>query len=917
MTREQIAAELTTLRERVAQLENELEALRREQNSPKSEEANYRSLFEETSDGIFFTSREGKILHCNQALADLLGYPLKDLMQSDVVEFYRDPADRVVYQEVVERDGRVKDYQAKLKRKDGTPVECSITATVRWDTGGKVMGYQGIVRDMTVRNRLEQELTSGREQLRVLIEDAPDGIYLTDLRGVFLEANRAAESLFGKERSHLLGNSVLKLSVVPAQQLPRAAKLLAENALGYPTGPDEFQLRTIDGKHVVAEIRTYPVTLQEQVLVLGLARDVTRRKAAEEALRESEEHFRAVAESAAEAVITANERGRIRFWNPAACDMFGYGEEEVLGVAMGILLSERLRGQHATDLGRIMSGGADHLCGRTVELHAIRKDGSEFPIELSLSSWYQGRQKCYTAIVRDISERKQAEGALELERAYFEGLFRGSPEGLVLLDSQSRVIRQNDEFTRMFGYEPEETAGRSLDKLLAPSDLRDEAASFTEQAVMGQRLSVETVRKAKDGRLIDVSVLVAPIEIEGRQVALIAVYRDITDRKRAEEVGIEMRKLDSLSVMAGGIAHDFNNLLVSMLGNAELALMDLEENNPVRDSLASIQKAAQRATDLTGQMLAYSGKGKFNVQPLDVSSLVEEMKRWLKTGPNDVANVRYDLATNPPKFLGDSAQIREVVSALFDNALEALEGRAGTVTISTGVEQFDRAFLSDAHLADGLEEGAYVSIRVADTGTGMDEATKKKIFDPFFSTRFTGRGLGLAATLGIVRGHGGTMHVDTDLGTGTTVTALFPISLNRQEGEEQSKAGRVEEWRGRGLILIVDDEDSVRSVTRAVLERWGFSVVGAADGQEGVEVFRERQEDISAVLLDYTMPQMNGDVTFLEMHKLNPRVPVILMSGYAEEDAIDTIPGEGLAGFLHKPFQPIALMQKLKEVLAS
>ncbi len=762
---------------------------------------------------------------------------------------------------------------------------------------------------------LEKELSNNRERLGILFEHAPDAVYLNDLKGVFIDANKAAAELIGCPRDELLGLSMLESGLLTAKQLPLAAKLLAENALGKVAGPAELRLNRKDGSQIVVEIRSYPVRLPEGVVVMGIARDITRRDAVESALRESEEQLRAVVESAADAVVMGDHRARIRVWNEAACNIFGYAEGEVVGEPMEMLIPERHRGRGDSAFGRILAGCGDHLLGRTFELEGLHKDGREFPLEMSVSAWRHGPNMRFTAIIRDVSERKAAERALELERAYFEELFHSSPEGIVLIDETSRILRQNEEFTEMFGFGPEETRGKCVDDLLAPEELRDTAKFLTKRAVAKENISVETVRKTKSGRSIDVSILAAPIRIVEENVAVLAIYRDITEQKRAEEVVREMQKLDSLSVMAGGIAHDFNNLLVSVLGNAELALMDLDPDDPTRELIESIERSAHRATDLTSQMLAYSGKGKFQVAPLDPSALIEDMKKWLKVGSNKSALVSYNLPSGLPRFDGDSAQIRQAVSAVFTNAIEALEDQPGQITVSTGVESLDRFMLAEAHLADDLPEGEYVFIRVSDTGKGIDEETRKRMFDPFFSTRFTGRGLGLPAALGIMRGHDGTLHVETEDGSGTTVTAYFPIA-EASEAADSTSAGRaIDTWKGTGTVLVVDDEAEVRSVAQAVLEKWGFHVVQAADGREAVEVFHRQADDIEAVLLDFTMPQMNGDEAFLEMHRRNPEVPVILMSGFAEEDAVSDFSERGLAGFIHKPFHPTVLVEKLKLVL--
>lgn len=403
-----------------------------------------------------------------------------------------------------------------------------------------------------------------------------------------------------------------------------------------------------------------------------------------------------------------------------------------------------------------------------------------------------------------------------------------------------------------------------------------------------------------------------------RGEALAAAHRAVLQAQQEaqaiERKLLETQKLESLGVLAGGIAHDFNNLLVAILGNASLALLDLPSNSPAYESIQQIEIAAQRAADLTRQMLAYAGKGRFIVERIDLNAVVKEMTSLLEVSiPKHVA-VHYQLTTPLPEVEADVTQIRQVVMNLVVNAAEAIGEQAGAITVTTGIYQVDRSSSANASSLHDLVEGAYVYLAVSDTGTGMTVETQAQIFDPFFTTKFTGRGLGLAAVLGIARGHKGTVKVESEVGHGSTFTFLLPVSTGRA-ADKAPQQPVITSWHGRGKILIVDDEPTVRTVTKQMLTKFGLSTLEAGDGFTGLEILRSYSDEISCVLLDMTMPQMNGEATFRLMRQIKPNVRIILMSGYNEQEVTGHFADKGLAGFLHKPFTAHELRAKLQAAI--
>ena len=385
-------------------------------------------------------------------------------------------------------------------------------------------------------------------------------------------------------------------------------------------------------------------------------------------------------------------------------------------------------------------------------------------------------------------------------------------------------------------------------------------------------------------------------------------------RKNLEKQVQHGEKLKSLGILAGGIAHDFNNLLAAVIGFADLALEDLPAESRSRRSIEEVVAAGERAAELTRQMLAYSGKGRFEVRVLDLSQVVAELDNLMRAAVSKKAVLQYDLAEDLPDVEADASQIQQVLMNFATNASDAIGETDGTITVKTAVMAADRDYLSQTCLDDELAEGDYVFLEVRDSGCGMDRDTAGKIFDPFFTTKFSGRGLGLAAVLGIVRGHGGAIKVSSQPGSGTTFRVLFPCSKKAAK-KSQSTSTSFNAQRGHGTILVVDDEEDVRKMATKMLERHGFSVVAAKDGTDAVEVFRNSGDMIDAVLLDLTMPHMDGAETSRELRRIRPDVRIILSSGYHEQDAIRRFDGQQRAVFLQKPYRGKKLVQVVHAAL--
>ena len=539
------------------------------------------------------------------------------------------------------------------------------------------------------------------------------------------------------------------------------------------------------------------------------------------------------------------------------------------------------------------------------------------------------------SIYDDITDRKRAEQEHRRAGEFMQTVIDGSPESLMVINRDHTIALANRIVREMAGGKDPVAAGLTCHQIshksATPCACDEHRCPMKDVIETRATVMVEHIHYDARGREVYVEIIAAPIfDEQGEVVQIIESARDITKRKRTEEERLSLerqvqhaQKLESLGVLAGGIAHDFNNLLMAILGNADLALDQLSPHAPARENIKEIEKASKRAAELARQMLAYSGKGQFVIEPINLNEFVEEMAHLLEVSISKRVVLKYNFADNLPTFDGDASQIRQIIMNLITNASEAIGDKSGVIALSTGAMDCDRAYLNSvneilrAGLDEPLPEGAYTCLEVADTGCGMDKATIEKIFDPFFTTKFAGRGLGMSAVLGIVRGHKGAIKIYSEVGKGTTFKLLFPANelSENSAAARKSDEGAAKDWQGKGTILIADDEETVCAVGKQMLIRMGFDVLTAPDGREALKLFREHADEIVCVLLDLTMPHMNGEEAFREMRRVRSDVTVILCSGYNEQDATQRFAGKGLASFLQKPYNMAALKEKLVEVL--
>lgn len=896
-----------------------------------------RTIIDAVPDPIFCKDKDSRFLLTNRANAEMFGYELGQEIGKTVFDIPGLRENAAKYQADDERVLRTGDSvinrEEPYERPDGTK-GCFLTSKypIR-DAHGNILGLVGIARDITIRRAAERKLADERQMLKTLVDAIPDPLFFKDRSGKHLLYNRANAELFGLTDANYIGKTVFELPIPP----DHAESYQEDDARVLNTGepvvnreePYKRQDRT-PGWFLTSK---FPLKdANDQIVgLVGICRDITARREAERKLSEERNFLQTLIDAIPDLIFFKDREGRHIHINASDRRIFGVGDEYVGKTVHEWPIPSEHADIYAEDDRHVFETG-NAIYNR--EEPFVRHDGTPgwlLTSKLPLRS-AAGEIIGLVGIARDVTDLKQEREELEGARQRLVDHVENSPLAIIEWLPDFRVQRWGGRSQDIFGWTPDEVEGKHFSDW--PFVYADDAASVG--GVVSRLLSGEEQRNicrnrnlTKSGEVVHCvwhnSVL---RDSENRIVSIFSFVQNITDQIRAQEqaqradqerMAIERKlqeaqKLESLGLLAGGIAHDFNNLLTSVIGNASLAAIEVDPTSSAATSLEQIQLAATRAAELCQQMLAYSGKGRFVVKRVDLNQLITETTSLIHASISKTSSLGLNLAPMLPSVLADEAQMRQIIMNLVINASEALSDRSGAIRVSTGVMRVTRNWLFRAHLAPELPEDDYVFLEVADTGCGMSAEVRGRIFDPFFTTKFTGRGLGLAAVLGIVRGHGGALRVESEQERGTTIRVVFPKAAGELE-IPAAPGERTTGWRGSGTVLVVDDEETVRRVTTRMLKSLGFEVELAVDGLDGVHQFEVLGDQIRLVLLDLTMPRMDGEAAFREFRKMNPNVPVILMSGFNEQEVVSHFGASGLAGFLQKPFTVSMMEAKLHEAL--
>ncbi|NLF58140.1 MAG: PAS domain S-box protein [Candidatus Hydrogenedens sp.] len=807
----------------------------------------------------------------------------------------------------------------------------------------------GMLRDELAGTR--GQLEKSRDELRAIYENAPVMMCLLDRTRNIIYANHAFKAFTGVDDDQLV--------------MSRACGVLGcINALDDPRGcghgrncADCNVRRAMEEVLATGESRRgieYKTTLvrngesDEVVMLASIARlstggahnlllcleDITERTRAEEFARCQEERLRLAMEATSDGFWEWDVTSGNAVFSPRMYEMLGHTPDSLNADAAtwAQLMHPDERSDAREKVRSFSRSGEEYYHS---ENRFLSKSGGWRWIMCRgrvVERTPQGGPLRLVGTSTDITERKLAEEALRESEELFKGLADSIGNVAVHSFSAEGIIRYwNQASEKVYGYTAEEALGKDIYALIIPEDVRDESRSaLREWAKLGLPIPpLELLLQRKDGSPVPIMSSYAILRRPGCESEFFCMDMDLTEQKEAqaalresearrlesERRLLHAQKLESLGVLAGGIAHDFNNLLMAVLGNVELSMEMLSPLSPALDGLREAMNAARRAVDLTRQMLAYSGRGQFMLVHLDLNELVRENAHMLRAAISKNVTMNLQAGDALPPILADPGQLQQVVMNLITNASEAVGEKPGIVRLATGTMECDAAYLAKSRLAPP-EPGRYVWLEVADTGCGMERETVERLFDPFFTTKFTGRGLGMSAVQGIIKGHRGAIMVDSTPERGSTIRVLFPAAHVEPAPKPQKASGTGREPAVfSGTVLVVDDEELVLKLGGSMLGRLGFSVLSATNGGEAVDIYREKGRDITAVLLDLTMPVMDGVATLRALREVNPEVRVILCSGFTKNEVTSRFPLEGLSGFLQKPYHLKALQAELGRVL--
>lgn len=829
------------------------------------------------------------------------------------------------------------------------------------DTLDALASVADLISQAIERKRAEEALGESEERYRLLFESNPQPMWVYDLETLaFLAVNNSAVAHYGYSQDEFLSMTIRDIR--PPEDVLALYGVVDAARDGAGKAGTWRHVRK-NGSLLQVEITSHSLIFDGRRAELILANDITERMQAEDALRESEARKRGILESAMDCIITMDHEGLVVDWNPAAETTFGYSQKEVTGKCMAdFIIPPHLREQHRQGLARYLASGTGRVLGQRLELSAQRRDGLEFPIELTITRIESKGPPMFTGYLRDITVRRRAENRLSAQYAVTRALAESNTisEGaskilqavceslgweygsLWTVDRAANVLRcsqvwqdsgaDTDVFktaSRQFTFAPGKGLPGRVWQEGEPAWIADVAddVNFPRFAVAAKaglhggcafpiRLRSEILGVVE---FLSRSIREPDPDLLAMMVTIGSQIGQFIERKRVEEAlnhsEAQLRqsqKLEAIGQLAGGVAHDFNNLLTVIGGYSSILLNKLPPDSPHRSNVEEIKKAGDRAGALTRQLLAFSRKQILQPKVLDLNVVVADMEKMVRRLIGEDIDLLAITTATLGKVKADPGQIEQVLMNLIVNARDAMP-QGGKLTVQTS-----NVVLSKEHAQrHEIEPGRYVMLAVSDNGCGMDADLQNRIFDPFFTTKDSGKGtgLGLATVYGIVKQSGGNVWVYSELGKGTTFKIYLPRVDHVDEAEEEATLQPIPH--GTETVLMVEDEDQVRAILQHILEEQGYHVLAAANGLEALSFSKDPDRDIQLVITDVVMPHMSGRELAERLLEVRPNLPVLFMSGYTD----DAIVHHGLLdeklNFIQKPFDPAGVARKVREVLDS
>ncbi len=764
----------------------------------------------------------------------------------------------------------------------------------------------GISEKIAERMEAEEALRISEEKYRNLVDNALVGICKTNLKGDVLYVNEALLKIMEIDSPETItGKGVLSAYNNPSKRESLIEELRRNNRIkNY-----EVELLTDTGKIKKVLLNA----ILEGDTISGMVMDLTEHKKTEEALRESEKRFRAISNTAADAILLMNNEGKISYWNPTAEKIFGYTSEEAMGKDLHMFLApERYHKDYRRGFSKFSNTGEGIAIGKTFEFFALKKDGTEFPIEVSTSAIQIKGMWHAIGIVRDVSERKLAEIALTMSEQKYRTLFEESKDVIFISTPDGTFLDINPAGIELFGYSSrEEMLAIDIARdLYVNSDDRKTCLRIIEE--QGYVKDYEVELKRKDGKHVIALMSNGTVrDNKGEIIAYRGIIKDITERKRLEQQLLQAQKMEAIGQLAGGIAHDFNNILTAIIGYGNIIKMQIDKDTSLSAYMTYILDSAERAAKLTQDLLAFGRRQMIRPNPANLNEIIKGVEKILLRLIGEDIELSIFLSEKDLTIMADSTQIEQVLMNLATNARDAMP-EGGSLIITTDIVEIDERFIKVYNYG---KAGKFVLITVSDTGIGMDEQTKSRIFEPFFTTKEIGKGtgLGLAMSYGIVKQHYGFINVYSEPQKGSAFKIYLPlINVGSVKVKEREL---VTTQKGTETILLAEDDMLVRQFLRDVLEGAGYTILEAADGEDAIKVFNEGKDKIRMLILDVIMPKKNGKEVYEAIKKTSPHIKAIFTSGYSADIIYKKGVLERGLEVIPKPVSSDTLLIKIRELL--
>ncbi len=787
------------------------------------------------------------------------------------------------------------------------------------DEDREILGlYASTLGHLCALKRTEEDLQRERELLHALMDSMPDAIYFKDTALRYIRVNKAFAKLVGISRpEEAVGKTCFDFFTKDhAEDSHRDDQTVLRT--GEPVVDKQRRVRKADGQFAWFSSTKAPIRDRSGRIVgiVGVARDITERVKAEDALRESEELNRLHFENATDVIYSFDREYRLLMISRSIERLLGYKPEELIGRSLpevGLLTPESME-RVRVNAQKVFRGGRTE----SIEYEFVAKDGTIKYGEASSSPLIRdGEIIGLIGIVRDVTERKHAQREKEALMRMYRDTVATIPSSLLMLDAELNVLMANRRFLEHRKMEEADVVGKNLTEVFPESLLREQALlervrAVAERGGNEELLNVRHVSPDHPEKFLDIRICGIRMPEDGEEKnRVLLVIDDVTEHRMLEEQLRQAQKMEAIGTLAGGVAHDFNNLLTAIMGYASMLRLRAEPESETHRAAQQIQRAAERAAELTQQLLGFARKGKRQNIRVDLHELLEEAINLLSRTIDKRINMEREFRAANATILGDPSQIEQVILNLAINARDAMP-EGGRLVFGTEEVLLDEAF---CRRHAGATPGQYVMLSVSDTGCGIPEEIRDRIFEPFFTTKQPGEGtgMGLAMVYGIVKNHGGSIYVESEVGRGTTFKVYFPVAAQPAEPvRAEELEGLV---RGRGRILLVDDEEVVREVGADVLRHLGYEVITAADGLQAIDYYKNHAEEIDLVIIDLVMPRMNGRDCFLAMKAINPNVRAILSSGYEPDGSVQELLNEGALGFAQKPYNVVQLSQTVARAL--